>query len=105
MKYQFTAHAARWFDKVNGNTYHSVRVTNNNTGEVLYSQFQYGYGEHYRQTALNDMAKAGWLPEKYCARNENGSGTYWSYERDSDYPINWIVTDGLKRDCVNNGRP
>lgn len=98
MKYKFTAQAARWFDKINGNTYHSVRITNNETGEVLKCQFQYGYGEHYRQTALEEMLRCGWIDAKYSDRN------LFNYEREHNYNINWIVTDGLKRDCVANGR-
>ena len=99
MKYKYTAQAARWFDKVNGNTYHSVRIINNETGETLYCPFQYGYGDHYRQTALKAMAEAGWLPEKYRESNEN-----LFFERENDYPINWVVSDSLKRDCVAHGR-
>lgn len=103
MKYQFTAQAARWFDKVNGNTYHSVHVTNNETGESLFCPFQYGYGEQYRETALHEMSSKGWLPEKYTGADKAGA-KYWFYERENDYPINWIVTDGLKRDCIHNGQ-
>ena len=25
------------------------------------------------------------------------------YERENNYPIDWVVTDGLKRDCIANG--
>lgn len=104
MKYLYTANACRWFDKVNGNTYHSVRVTNNETGDVLYCQFQYGYGDHYRQTALVDMAKAGWLPKEYGTDFNDKGKSVFMYERENNYPINWIVSDGLKRDCVANGK-
>lgn len=27
----------------------------------------------------------------------------YSYEMENGYPINWNVTDGLKRDCIANG--
>lgn len=42
--------ARRWFDKVNGNTYHSVQVFKNDKliGET---PFCYGYGDQYKQTA------------------------------------------------------
>lgn len=97
-KRQFTAIAQRWLDKVNGNTYHSVRVIRHTDDEVIVGQFQYGYGDHYRQTALAEMLKAGWLPDRY---NENN---IWLYERENDYPIIWNVSDGLKRDCIANGK-
>ena len=96
---KFIAQAVKWFDKVNGNTYHSVNITRTDTGEVVYCAWTYGYGDHYRQTALIAMAGAGWLGEKYS------QGTDWySFERENNYPILWNVRDGLKRDMVANGR-
>lgn len=42
--------AKKWFQKSYGNTYHSVRVEKN--GELVgYAPFQYGYGDHYLNTA------------------------------------------------------
>jgi hypothetical protein len=99
MKYKYTAQAVKWFEKVNGNTYHSVRITDNETGAILYCPFSYGYGEAYRWTALIAMSKNKWLPEKY-----QNDAKYYLYERENDYPINWIVSDGLKRDCMANGK-
>lgn len=104
MKYKYTAYAARWFDRQNGNTYHSVRITDNKTGETIYCPFRYGSGNQYQDTALKAMADHKWLPKKYRVVQENGSGHWRAYERENDYPINWIVTDGLKRDCVRNGK-
>ncbi len=97
MKIKFSARGARWFDKANGNTYHSVRVTNCETGETRAAPFQYGYDDHYRQTALELMLSEGWLPKAYTRDN------MYLYERENEYPILWNVSDGLKRDCVANG--
>lgn len=97
-KFKFTANAVKWFDKVNGNTYHSVRITRHSDGEVLYCPWQYGYGEQYRSTALDAMLNAGWLPESCCAK------TIWRYERENNYPILWNAIDGLKRDMIANGK-
>ena len=102
-KIKYVAHAARWFDKVNGNTYHSVRITRTRDSKVIFCPFQYGYGDHYKQTALEAMAAAKWLPVRYRGRNTNGTREAMGYERENNYPIEWIVTDGLKRDCVRNG--
>lgn len=104
-KFLYMANAARWFDRVNGNTYHSVRITRNEDGATLVCPFQYGYGDHYRQTALDAMATNGWLPEKYQGRHANGSSHAYAYEMENDYPIYWTVSDGSKRDCVANGNP
>jgi len=94
---KFTCNAIKWFDKVNGNTYHSVRVIRHKDNKIVTGQFQYRYGEQYQQTALEEMIKAGWLPKKYNKEN------LYSYERENDYPIIWICNDGLKRECVANG--
>jgi hypothetical protein len=49
----------RWFEKTNGNTYHSVEVYRN--GELIgLEPFRYGYGRQYQQTALELMKNAGW---------------------------------------------
>ena len=96
---KFTCQAVKWFDKLNGNTYHSVRITRNKDGVVIVGAWTYGYGEHYRQTAMEEMAKSGWLQSKYNYKDN----TLYLYERENNYPINWIVSNGLKRDCVANG--
>jgi len=100
---RFAATAARWFDKVNGNTYHSVRVTRVRDGAALVCPMEYGYGDQYRHTALAAMAAAKWLPVKYRGRQDCGARAFLSYEREHNYPILWTVSDGLKRDCVANG--
>ena len=97
-KIKFIVQAVKWFDKVNGNTYHSVRVTRCADGAVIAAPFTYGYGDQYRQTALEAMARAKWLPVKY----RDGNMRY-RYTMDHNYPIEWMVSDGLKRDCVANG--
>lgn len=102
-KIQFIARACRWFDKVNGNTYHSVQITRTSDGATIAEQWQYGYGDQYRWTALDTMEKAGWLPEKYTGKHDNGSAKHCAFERENNYPIEWIVSDGLKRDMVKNG--
>jgi hypothetical protein len=57
----------RWFEKVNGNTYHSIAVYINgqHVGGV---DFNYGYGDQYIQTAQDILEKLGYSPEFY----ENG---------------------------------
>ena len=49
----------RWFDDVNGNTYHSVQFRYR--GETYHSGRKYGYGTQYEQT-FSDMEI------KYCAK-------------------------------------
>jgi len=56
MKNNYQIVAKRWLDKKYGNTYHSVKVFKNNQliGE---NPFQYGYGDHYQQTAYDILKK------------------------------------------------
>lgn len=74
----------RWFDRVNGNTYHSARVYVNNN-EVGYSGMTYGYGDQYKQTGYSI------LKDVYGLKIDG-----W---RDlSEYNIMTTVHDGLKRE-------
>lgn len=103
-KIKFTVIVKKWFDKVNGNTYHSVRCVQCKDGALIVGQFQYGYGKHYKQTALQAMAEAKWLPKRYRGVDDMcHSPNCFAYERENNYPILWTVSYGLKRDCVANG--
>lgn len=93
---KFVCNAVKWFDRINGNTYHSVRITRCSDGKVIVGQFQYGYGEHYRHTAICAMIENNWIDSKY-------KGQEYLFERENHYPILWNVSQGLKRECVSNG--
>ena len=93
MKIKYIANAVKWFDRVNGNTYHSVNITRVRDGKTIYSPYQYGYGEHYRQTALMAMKEAGWI-----------NGEIYKFERENEYPIYWTVSHGTKKECIDNGK-
>ena len=116
---KFIVMAVKWFDRVNGNTYHSVRCTQCRDNAIVVGAFQYGYGEHYKQTALYLMADAGWLVKEYSFaeymnRKQDNKKPYTvkvympdnsgEYERENNYPVLWSVSDGLRRDCVANGK-
>jgi hypothetical protein len=115
-EYKFTVIAVKWFDMVNGNTYHSVRCVRHKDGVCVFGTFRYGYGDHYKQTALDEMFDAGWFKNykrKVLAGSTVSDKTKLvSYrrpmlcllEREQDYPILWTVSAGLKRDCIANGR-
>jgi len=95
---RFVANVVRWFDKVNGNTYHSVNITRCADGAVIACPIQYGYGDQYRYTALVAMNEAGWLGAGFDTRD------VFVFGRENNYPILWNVSDGRKRDCVANGK-
>ena len=98
-KVKFIVNAVKWFDRINGNTYHSVKVLDTESGKTYCDDtpYQYGYGDSYRQTALGVMLNNGLLPKKYSKDN------LWLYERENDYPIYWSVSEGLKREMIANG--
>ena len=75
----------RWFEKTNGNTYHSVNVYVD--GEQVYRlPFDYGYGSMYRQNAMQWLAENGYFPG-YERRNE------WSLP----YPTEpWFRENGIQ---------
>jgi hypothetical protein len=56
----------RWFDKINGNTYHTVFITDLDTGETIYKSpyMEYGYGEQYQQTAFDELKKLGFVKDE-----------------------------------------
>ena len=60
MKNSYVFLVKTWFDKVNGNTYHSVEYHDFDKGETISSGRVYGYGDHYKQTAYAMMVKHGY---------------------------------------------
>lgn len=87
------ASCRRWFDKVNGNSYFSVRImfpNIDNKGDVTFKwitiPMQYGYGSQWQYEVINLLAKYGFIPplKKY----ENGNTDYGYL---SDYEQNGIV--------------
>ena len=52
--------AKEWFDKVNGNSYFSARLTINygmKNSHQIFMPFQYGYGSQYEWVSIEQMAK------------------------------------------------
>lgn len=103
-----SASCRRWFDKVNGNSYFSVRIkfpNIDNKGNVTFKwitiPFQYGYGDQWKYEVINLLAKYSFIPplKKY----DNGNTAYGYL---SDYERNGIVhwNDegyGLKRNMYD----
>jgi hypothetical protein len=65
MAKKFVVIARKWFDKVNGNTYHSVVVVDANTNKrIVEVPFRYGYGDQWKHTAYDELIKKGYVKEK-----------------------------------------
>jgi len=63
---KFIIEGRKWFDKINGNTYHNVEITNASDNVKLYeSGITYGYGEQWKETAMDWLIKHGlWLEKQ-----------------------------------------
>lgn len=96
-KIKFISEVTRWFDKVNGNTYHSVKVTRIKDNKIIVFPFTYGYGSAYEQTTEQLLFNTKWLPKKYNKEN------VYLYNRENNYPIKYIVNEGTKKQCIANG--
>lgn len=68
---------AKWFDKVNGNTYNNVKVIDGEN--ISYLGFQYGYGNDYHYRAMEHFDKL------------YGSGNYKLIELGCEYYKKTVV--------------
>jgi len=70
----------KWFDKVNGNTYHSAKVLDVETKEIFYTRFCYGYGNAYI-TSARECIEA-WYKGEY---NLIDMGSFYLNKREVKY--------------------
>lgn len=55
----------RWFQKTYGNTYHTVKIIDLESGKTIVDTPRtYGYGEHWKQTAYEELTKLGLVEKK-----------------------------------------
>ena len=92
----------RWFDRVNGNTYHSARVYAD--GELVVTvPFQYGYGDHWLQSSMEAMVKAGVLLGLRYGPHDT-LRPLWQQLEGTDDTLTSDVADVLKREAVAYGK-
>lgn len=95
--------AREWFDKANGNSYFSARITTDyGTPECKEYKlpFQYGYGEHYI-----DMANAYLIENKIIDGKRNDNGGYpalWQYCKDNGIILRTNKNEGCLKKYVEN---
>jgi antirestriction protein len=86
----------RWFDRANGNTYHTAMVLVN--GQSLgKSSMTYGYEEAYLQTAKEILLQYYNLP-----KGMKETSPLWQL-REYGVTLTKTVSDGLKRDLATGG--
>ena len=85
--------AKEWFDKKNGNSYFSAKITinygNKYSESFIHLPFQYGYGDHYNDMAFQELIKLGLI------KNNKERQSYWQYYRDN----NIIYRYSKQEDC------
>jgi len=86
----------RWFDKANGNTYHTAEVVVNDK-VIGKSRMSYGYEEQYIQTGKEILLDHFELP-----KGMKESSPLWQL-REYGVEFRYRVTDGLKRDLELGG--
>jgi len=81
-----------WLDKVNGNTYHNVKIYIND--KIYYTGFAYGYDRQCIDTALNYL-----FENNIIEKNENmkSSKTRWYIEKQA-----FIYSVKKEKQCRNN---
>lgn len=76
--------AKEWFDRANGNSYFSARVTLNYglpDEKTICLPFQYGYGDHFNDVAGRELLRLGLVP---LTQYGNGSvESLWRYCREN----------------------
>jgi len=84
----------RWFERINGNTYHSAEIIIDGTF-VHKIQFAYGYEDQYIQSASEFLEEEGHIKlEKY---NNSGFEMLWSYCKKHNIKYYATVTDVRRR--------
>jgi len=86
----------RWFDRVNGNTYHTAEIFVNDKF-VAKSRMTYGYDEQYVQTAKELLLENYNLP-----KGMKETSPLWQL-REYGVTLTKSVSDGLKRDLAEGG--
>jgi len=95
---KFIGHAKLWHDKVDGNTYHTIRVYRCKDKKRLYGTFAGGTDSYAQQRTLQMILQADWINQ-----DEYNTDNVYLYERDNQYPIHWVSEWVTKKVCKRWG--
>ena len=94
-----------WFDKLNGNTYHSVRIWLN--GEIIIIvPLTYGYENAYQQTAISSLVEEGYLPATIFQHGEHRATReypVWQIARKLEISVYSVLAYGKKSELWKRG--
>ena len=101
MKIKTIRHEAKeWFDKINGNSYFSAKITINEgmkSQKVIKVPFQYGYGDHYNDMCFEELQKLNIIEKQ-----ENHK-RYWRYYKENNIKFTcYKIENCLKREVKKN---
>lgn len=88
----------KWFDKVNGNTYHSgtVIVTCSDGIKQFEIPYQYGYGDQYVYSAFDVLKREGLI----ILKDGEVIHAPWQYCRDHNIHLVYdAINVSRKKDC------
>jgi hypothetical protein len=85
----------RWFQKTNGNTYHSVEIVVDGR-QVHRINYAYGYDSQYRENAKNWLLENGYLPGMETKPGTPGE-SLWRYCERSGIALVDTVTDVARK--------
>ena len=74
----------RWFDKVNGNTYHTVTIDRVSDHKRIFESeyIVYGYGDQYKQTAYDELIKLKLVKESDRFNHDLNRKRFFYYVHD-----------------------
>jgi hypothetical protein len=90
-----TINAIRWFDKKNGNSYHSVALYKENKF-IGKENFKYGYDRAYEQTAF-DIA----IKNKLFNGTRRENGTYTEYPEFLRRSLSFVADVSTQKELKN----
>lgn len=85
----------RWFERVNGNTYHTAQIIVD--GELIgKTPFQYGYGNQFEWNAWSWLEEHGYMPNREHSKNGSAEPG-WRYFRDKHGLKYYVEVIDVKR--------
>jgi hypothetical protein len=88
----------KWFDKINGNTYHSANiiVTTDEGVKFFQAPFQYGYGEQYLYSAFKELEKVGIAKLKRYEKS-GGVEAPWTWAEEHGVTLVYSAVDVVRK--------